>query len=875
MFDQSKADQVCEFVELLNLTGDFTGQKMKLLPWQREGLSQVYGTVKENGSRQYKYAYWEIAKKNGKALALDTPIPTPTGWATMGELNVGDYVLGADGRPCRVTFATDVMFDHKCYDVHFSDGTVITADADHRWITNAWIDGNNDKKHNKQDNRRYDGSIRRVRTTQEIKDTLKVNRGTTNNHSIDVCSPLILPEVELPIPPYTFGAWIGDGCSHKPSIICCDDDYDTIIGTIMSEGIPITKYKSKSKTAKYGMTTSNRDRTKDCVQKRLKELGVFKNKHIPQIYLRASYQQRRELLRGLMDTDGTCSKKGQCSYTTTSYQIAEGVFELLCSLGYKPTMHRRDAKLYGRYISDAYTVQFYAFKDNPCFHLQRKAERLKERTKKTRSGVRHITDVIEVPSVPVRCIQVDNADHLYLCGKSMIPTHNTELIGSLGVYHLFTDPPGGQIYCCAADREQASLVYMACKSKIEQDPYLEKFFHITESKKTIENPETGTFLKVLSAESYTKHGINPTVIIFDELHAQPNRDLWDVMTFGSGASRKEQLVWIITTAGDDPDRKSIGWEQHDYAAKVISGEIEDPTYWAKIYSYDGDDIFNEDNWYKANPSLGITIDIDNVREEAIGAKNKPANEKLFRWLRLNQWVQLKRVSWLPITLWDATEADWTLDDMRGRECYVGVDLSSTTDLTGISFLFPPNRLDGETMWCFAMRAFIPADNMPERERRDHVPFSDWVRQEFVTATEGAVVDFKYLASYLSSIEKLYRVKYYCADPYKLEYLRQWLPDKPADKFVAVKQNIAGMSPAMQELERMLRAGEIEHEVNPMGRWCFGNVIVSADGNENIKPMKNKSIDRIDPVDALVDAMAVALVMEPKGSVYEERGIRSL
>lgn len=445
----------------------------------------------------------------------------------------------------------------------------------------------------------------------------------------------------------------------------------------------------------------------------------------------------------------------------------------------------------------------------------------------------------------------------------------TELIGALAVYHLFNDAPGGQIYCCAADREQASLVYMACKSKIEQDPYLEKMFHIVDSKKTIENCETGTFLKVLSAESYTKHGLNPTVIIFDELHAQPNRDLWDVMTFGSGASRKEQLVWIITTAGDDPDRKSIGWEQHEYARKVASGEIEDPTYYAKIYGYEGDDIYNEENWYKANPSLGVTIDIENVREEAIKAKNSPANEKLFRWLRLNQWVQLKRVSWLPITLWDATEANFTLNDMRGRDCYIGVDLSSTTDLTGLALLFPGDP------WRFCLQAFIPIDNIAEREKRDHVPFSQWITEGYVIPTQGAVVDFEFLANHLTALSRMFNVKYFCADPYKLNYLRQWMPLERADKFVDVKQTIAGMSPAMQELERKLRAGEIEHEYNPMGRWCFGNVIVSADGNENIKPMKNKSFDRIDPIDALIDAMAVAMVMEQKTSVYETRGIRTL
>ena len=159
-----------------------------------------------------------------------------------------------------------------------------------------------------------------------------------------------------------------------------------------------------------------------------------------------------------------------------------------------------------------------------------------------------------------------------------IPKKNskTTTIAGLAIYHLICDDPGGQIYCCEADREQASLTYNAVKQMVEQDRMLQKIIKITDSKKYIKNIRTGTFLKVLSAEAFTKHGINPTVVIFDELHAQPNRELWDVMTFGAGAARKEPLWWVITMAGDDPDKNSIGWEVHEYARRILDGEIEDP-----------------------------------------------------------------------------------------------------------------------------------------------------------------------------------------------------------------------------------------------------------------------------------------------------------
>ena len=457
-----------------------------------------------------------------------------------------------------------------------------------------------------------------------------------------------------------------------------------------------------------------------------------------------------------------------------------------------------------------------------------------------------------------------------------IPKKNgkTELIASLAIDHCLNDAPSGQIYCCAADREQASLVFNAAVQKIQQDRCLSRIIKIVESQKKFFNTDTGTFVKVLSAEAYSKHGLNPTVVIFDELHALQSRDLWDVMTFGSGAAREEQLVWVITTAGDDPDHKSIGWEQHEYARKVRDGEIEDPTWFVRIYGAPEDaDIYDEAVWYAANPSLGVTINIDNVRAEALAAKNSDSAERLFRWLRLNQWVSVKRVGWLPVTLWDKTEAVWDRQSLRGRRCYVGLDLSSTTDLTAIVALFPP-REEGER-WKFFIEAFIPEDNMPERERRDHVPFRLWVDKGFVQATPGDSIDYAFIAAALERLLRAYDVQYICADPWRVEALEAHMELEATDKVVRIPQTIEGMSPAMKEIERLMRSDLMEHEANPCGRWTFGNVVVAMDGNENLKPHKGRSLERIDPVVALINAMAGAIRMESQQSVYERRGLREL
>ncbi|MEV2286708.1 terminase TerL endonuclease subunit [Paenibacillus larvae] len=450
-----------------------------------------------------------------------------------------------------------------------------------------------------------------------------------------------------------------------------------------------------------------------------------------------------------------------------------------------------------------------------------------------------------------------------------IPKKNgkTSLIAAVGLYHLTCDPPGGQIYCCAADKEQAKLVYKAAVSMIEQEPEFEGILKVVDSRKEIINLQTGTVMKVLSAEAYTKHGINPTVVIFDELHAQPNRDLWDVMTFGAGAARKEPLWWVITTAGDDPDRHSVGWEQHEYAKQVLNGEIEDSTWYVKIYGIPEDgidengneiDIFDETLWYQVNPSLGHTIDIDAVRKEALAARNKESAERLFRWLRLNQWISLKRTGWQPLTLWDKTTGKWGLTELVGKRCYPGLDLSSTTDITAACYLFPPQ--EGIPDWRAIFDAWIPEDNMKERVRVDKVPYDKWVNQKHLLTTPGDVVDYDFVEARLLAANKQYDIHTLGTDQWNSRMLSQRLMRGGMD-VVEIGQDMKNMSPAMKFIEQLLKRGLMTHEVNPVARWCWGNVIVAVDGNENIKPMKNKSRDRIDLIVAMINAMATAMLYE--------------
>ena len=253
-----------------------------------------------------------------------------------------------------------------------------------------------------------------------------------------------------------------------------------------------------------------------------------------------------------------------------------------------------------------------------------------------------------------------------------IPKKNgkTELAAALGIYHLVGDgEENPQVYICAADKENASICFNAMCAMIDARPWLAKKVKQIPSQKKIVLADGSGFIKVLSAEAYSKHGYNASCVIFDELHAQPNRALWDVMTFGAGSARRQPVWIVLTTAGDDPDRNSIGWEIHSQCRKILSAragtgpaEDDNPIWLPVMYGMPDEpeeiekiDIYDESVWRRCNPSIGVTIPLRVIRQEAFDAKKSEAKERLFRWLRLNQWIATKSVGWLPLTLYDRTQ----------------------------------------------------------------------------------------------------------------------------------------------------------------------------------------------------------------------------
>ena len=517
-----------------------------------------------------------------------------------------------------------------------------------------------------------------------------------------------------------------------------------------------------------------------------------------------------------------------------------------------------------------------------------------------------------------------------------IPKKNgkSELAAALGLYHLFGDGElNAEVYLCAADKDNASIVFRSAVYMLESAPWTAKMvargeLKITKSQKKIEyrqqrrSENGGTrwvtvgLMAVLSAEAYSKHGYKPSCVIFDELHAQPNRDMWDVMT-GAAGSAHQQPVWIVlTTAGDDPDRKSIGWEIHEKAVAIRDArqlrdilakggdprqvlslrEVEeedlpraqaallerDESNWLPVlygltalYGEDPEalesvDIWDEALWYRCNPSLGRHLKLRTLRLEAQAARKSPAAEKLFRWLRLNQWISVKAVGWVPLTLYDKTQ--WNRPEWRdmsaperrravraylaGKKCFGGLDLSTTTDLTAFTLLFPPQ--EGLDTWVALFWAWRPEDGVLEAEQRDHVPYRDWARAGFLALCPGDMVDFTLVEDAVARAAEQFDLDTLGVDPYLSRTLTPRLMERGVN-VVEIPQDMRNLSPAMKELERLIRSHEMLHEHNTAARWCFGNVRCAVDGNENIKPMKNRSIGRIDMTVAWIIAEAVALL----------------
>ena len=421
----------------------------------------------------------------------------------------------------------------------------------------------------------------------------------------------------------------------------------------------------------------------------------------------------------------------------------------------------------------------------------------------------------------------------------------------------------------ADDFNLAWRVFDVAADMVRMCPVLNKRVKILASQKRIVFQPTNSFYQVLSAEAYSKHGFNIHGVVFDELHTQPNRKLFDVMTKGSGDARTQPLYFLITTAGTDTH--SICYETHQKAKDILEGRKIDPTFYPVIYGADEKDDWTDPKvWKKANPSLGVTVGIDKVKATCESAKQNPGEENSFRQLRLNQWVK-QAIRWMPMEKWDSCSFSVNEDELEGRVCYGGLDLSSTTDITAFVLVFPPT--DEKDKIVILPYFWLPEETLELRVKRDHVPYDIWERQGYIQTTEGNVVHYGYIESFIEKLGERFNIREIAFDRWGAVQMVQNL-ENMGFTVVPFGQGFKDMSPPTKELMKLTLEQKIAHGGHPVLRWNMDNIFIRTDPAGNIKADKEKSAEKIDGAIATIMALdrAIRCGDQNTESVYDSRGI---
>ena len=430
----------------------------------------------------------------------------------------------------------------------------------------------------------------------------------------------------------------------------------------------------------------------------------------------------------------------------------------------------------------------------------------------------------------------------------------SELAAAVALYLLYADnEPSAEVYGAAADRQQASIVFDVARQMVEMSPALLKRSKLMTATKRIVNYGNSGYYQVLSAEVGGKHGFSVSGLVFDEIHTQPNRQLYDVLTKGSSDARQNPLHFIITTAGTD--RHSIAYELHTKAVDILEGRRVDPTFYPVVYGLkDDEDWEDEANWYKVNPSLGYTVDIERLRDAYQEAKQNPADEVTFKWLRLNMWVS-STVAWIPDAIFMKGNEEIDLAALEGRDCYGGLDLSSTGDITALVLMFPPR--DEDEKYILLPFFWVPEETIPQRVKAASVPYDIWERQGYLLSTEGNVIHYDFIEKFINDLAEKYHIVEIAVDRWNAT---QMIQNLEGDGFTMVPfgQGFASMSGPTKDFYRLLMEGKIIHGGHPVLRWMAGNVVVDTDPAGNIKVTKAKSKEKIDGIVAAIMALPLAL-----------------
>lgn len=464
-------------------------------------------------------------------------------------------------------------------------------------------------------------------------------------------------------------------------------------------------------------------------------------------------------------------------------------------------------------------------------------------------------------------------------GYVEIPKKNgkSTLLAGIELYLLTADgEEGAEVYSAAVDRGQASLVFAEAAKMAAQSPALRKRLRVRPSTKRIIYQETGSFLAALSGDSGSNEGINASAVGLDELHAHKSRALYDTLVF-SGAAREQPVFLSITTAGWD--RESLCWEQHEYAKGVLSGEIDDDRFLALVYGFDADekiDILDPEVHKKVNPSYGVTIDGDEIMQQAQEAVSSPRKLNTFKRYRLNIWTETE-VRWLAPEAWDkcgvpADPVGWrtqALEALKGRRAFTGLDLGATSDLTALVLLFPEGLESRPEHPVLIPFFWAPREGSWRRHATQRAMYETWEREGFLDYTAGNVTDYSVVRKKIGSLREQFNIVELAIDRVMLGYEMSTSLQEDGLEVIAFGQGFLSMAAPAKRFEERVLAGEFTHGGNPVLSWMARNCTTKEDPAGNIKPVKPSKMSgrKIDGIVAAL--MALGRWMEAGEERVEE------
>lgn len=648
-----------------------------------------------------------------------------------------------------------------------------------------------------------------TKTTQEIFNTIRVGKGS--NHSIENSKAILGSRADCQLP-YVLGCWLGYGNSGLGRLPARQGQFQEIALSYWP-----------------------------------REFEPTDSKHIPEKYFMASEDVRRELLRGLMDSGGTASKQtGSSTFCNTDERLARQVRRLIASLGHIATISCSKTSYKGGFGGKTFYVTFTA-PSLPGISTNK----------------RYIVDAEEIPKKPMFCIEVDSPSRNFLVTDQYIPTHNSAMASQCALFMLALDNPNGnQISTVATKKDQARIVLDSSRAMARKSKSYQKHTGVKVQAHTIIHPRSNSIMRALSSDSGSLDGLNDILAVCDELHAM-SRNVFEVIYSGM-SKRKDSLTLCITTAGQDVH--SVGYSQSTYAKRVALGGVDDEQFFAVVYTLDeGDQWDNERVWIKANPGLGVSVDLDTLRAKVEKAKVTPSDIPGIKIKHMDQWIAESK-AFFDLNAWDKCyDPTLTLESFRGQEGRLGLDLASHIDITSIGLVARKNGI-----YYLFDRSYIPEETV--RTVRNTL-YDDCIGKGFLFATKGAAINYEYIQEEMEALAKIVRVKECLYDAWNATETAQKLSSKI--EMVKVGMNVANFSEPMKKLDAAIRKGNIRHNGSPLLRWCLGNVVAKEDHNGNVFPRKTHERLKIDPIVAILMAMAGWVNDLGEDSVYESQGIRTL